>query len=57
MVGDSVRHDVEGALAIGMRAVLLRRGDEPHPRERELAESGVPIVRSLVELIEAVQTF
>ena len=30
MVGDSVRHDVEGALRAGMRAVLLHRGEGPH---------------------------
>jgi putative hydrolase of the HAD superfamily len=50
MVGDSVRQDVEGALAVGMRAVLLHRDDEPHPREDELASRGVPIVRSLREV-------
>jgi HAD superfamily hydrolase (TIGR01509 family) len=50
MVGDSVRQDVDGALGAGMRAVLLNRGGVPHPRERELAASGVPVIRSLVEL-------
>ena len=31
MVGDSFKHDIEGALATGMRAVLLRRsGEVPH---------------------------
>jgi putative hydrolase of the HAD superfamily len=50
MVGDSVRQDVEGALRAGMRAVLLHRGDEPHPRARELAARGVPVIRSLHEL-------
>jgi len=43
MVGDSVRHDVEGALAVGMRAVLLHRGENP-PR------APVPVIRSLHEL-------
>ncbi len=28
MVGDSIKHDIDGALAIGMRAVLLRRSGE-----------------------------
>ncbi len=28
MVGDSLKADVEGALAAGMRAVLLRRSGE-----------------------------
>jgi HAD-hyrolase-like len=50
MVGDTVAHDVEGALGAGMRAVLLHRGGVPHPREEALAEAGVPTVRSLVEL-------
>ena len=50
MVGDSVRQDVEGALGAGMRAVLLHRSHVPHPREHELASSGVPVVRSLSEL-------
>lgn len=46
MVGDSLRHDVSGALAAGLRAVLLRRSGEP-PAE---CPAGVPIIRSLVEL-------
>jgi putative hydrolase of the HAD superfamily len=46
MVGDSVKADVSGALAAGMRAVLLRRsGDIPAD-----APAGVPIIRSLTEL-------
>ena len=50
MVGDSVRHDVEGALAAGMRAVLLHRGEQAHPMAEELASRGVPVIRSLDEL-------
>lgn len=50
MIGDSVRHDIEGALNAGMRAILLHRGDRPHPREGELAEVGVTTIRSLAEL-------
>jgi putative hydrolase of the HAD superfamily len=50
MVGDSVRQDVEGALGAGMRAVLLHRREAPHPRERELASAGVPVVASLSQL-------
>jgi HAD superfamily hydrolase (TIGR01549 family) len=50
MVGDSVRHDVEGALRVGMRAVLLHRSATPHPRERELSAKGVPVIRTLNEL-------
>jgi putative hydrolase of the HAD superfamily len=52
MVGDSVRQDVEGALRAGMRAILLHRGDGAHPREIELASAGVPVIRSLRELVQ-----
>jgi len=44
MVGDSLRHDVEGAMRVGMRGVLLQRGGAPAPRAQEL---GVPVIRSL----------
>jgi putative hydrolase of the HAD superfamily len=54
MVGDSVRHDIEGALAAGMRAVLINRTGAPHPREPELAARGVPTIRSLDELANLV---
>ena len=47
MVGDSLRHDVEGAMRAGMRGVLLHRGDSPTPGAFEL---GVPVIRSLREL-------
>ena len=46
MVGDSLRHDVTGALAAGLRAVLLRRSGEP-PAD---CPADVPVIRSLVEL-------
>ena len=46
MVGDSLKADVQGALAAGMRAVLLRRaGDAPGD-----LPDGVPLIRSLTEL-------
>jgi HAD superfamily hydrolase (TIGR01549 family) len=32
MVGDSFKHDVVGALNVGMKAVLLNRGDDAAPR-------------------------
>ena len=48
MVGDSLRHDVEGALGVGMRAVLLNRGDSAAPRVA--ADHRVPVIRSLREL-------
>jgi HAD superfamily hydrolase (TIGR01549 family) len=47
MVGDSVRHDVEGALGAGMAAVLLHRSGEPHPREAEMQARGVSTIDSL----------
>jgi putative hydrolase of the HAD superfamily len=50
MIGDSIRHDVEGACAIGMRAALIHRGEHPHPREHELANLGVRTIRSLNEV-------
>lgn len=50
MVGDSIRHDIEGALRAGMRAALLHRSEQPHPRTSELAGHGVPVIRSLREL-------
>lgn len=50
MVGDSIAHDIEGALASGMRAVLLRRGDDVPPEAEALRARGVPIIRSLREL-------
>jgi FMN phosphatase YigB (HAD superfamily) len=50
MVGDSVRQDIDGALAAGMRAALLYRGDGQHECERTLAARGVPTIRSLREL-------
>lgn len=48
MVGDSLKHDVEGALAAGMKAVLLRRSGEV-PANLPV---GVPVIRTLHELIE-----
>ena len=50
MVGDSVRQDIEGALGIGMRPVLLHRGDKPHPRQSEMAALGIGLVRSLTKI-------
>lgn len=46
MVGDSLKADVEGALAAGMRAVLLRRSGEI-PAD---LPAGLPVIRSLHEL-------
>lgn len=48
MVGDSFAHDVEGALGVGMGAVLLNRGDAAAPKV--LGDRRVPVIRSLREL-------
>lgn len=45
MVGDSVAHDVEGALRLGMRAVLVSRTSTPAS-----CPAQVPVIRSLREL-------
>jgi HAD superfamily hydrolase (TIGR01662 family) len=54
MVGDSVNHDIEGALGVGMRAVLLRRGEGAAPRAAEMKRRGVPVIGSLAELVNLV---
>lgn len=46
MVGDSMRHDIDGALAIGMRAVLLRRSGEV-PAD---LPAGLPVIQTLTAL-------
>jgi putative hydrolase of the HAD superfamily len=55
MVGDNLRDDVEGALAAGLRAVLVYRSERPHPRAPELQARGVPIIRRLEEILPLVQ--
>jgi putative hydrolase of the HAD superfamily len=47
MVGDSLKHDVEGALKAGMRAVLLRRSTEIPSH----LPPDVPVITSLHELL------
>jgi putative hydrolase of the HAD superfamily len=46
MVGDSIAHDIAGALAIGMRAVLLRRSGEL-PAD---LPAGLPVMTTLTDL-------
>ena len=46
MVGDSIKHDIDGALAIGMRAVLLRRSGEVPPA----LPPGLPVIATLADL-------
>lgn len=51
MVGDSLKHDVEGARAVGMHAVLLRREAGRRLDGREPLEvGGIPVIGSLHEL-------
>ena len=53
MVGDSLRHDIEGAVHVGMRGVLVRRSADIGPgRATSPAVMGpeVPVIRSLTEL-------
>ena len=48
MVGDSLPHDIEGARRVGMRGVLVQRGDpgiSPHT-----GADDVPVIRTLTEL-------
>ena len=52
MVGDSLKHDVEGALAAGMKAVLLRRSGEVPPN----LPPNVPVIRTLAELPDLLAT-
>src|SRR5256885_14507242 len=51
MVGDSVKQDVEGALAAGMQAVLLHRAEGAHPLAPELAAKGVAVITTLDALM------
>jgi putative hydrolase of the HAD superfamily len=46
MVGDSLKHDIEGAVAIGMRAILLRRSGEMPA----VLPANVPVITSLHDL-------
>jgi putative hydrolase of the HAD superfamily len=49
MVGDSLKHDVDGAIRAGMQGVLLHRAGD-HPSARALAARGVRVIRTLDEL-------
>jgi putative hydrolase of the HAD superfamily len=46
MVGDSLKHDIEGALAVGMRGVLLRRSGETPAR----LPPDLPVIATLIDL-------
>lgn len=50
MVGDSLKHDVDGARAVGMQAVLLRRAGARLVSSEEDNGGPVPVIGSLGEL-------
>ena len=51
MIGDSLRHDVEGAIRAGLRAVLLHRSQSAALGEPDRARAlGIPVIQSLREL-------
>lgn len=50
MVGDSYRHDVEGARGVGMHAVLLRRASAHRTEDDEAVRNGVPVIATLRDL-------
>jgi putative hydrolase of the HAD superfamily len=52
MVGDSVKHDIEGALNAGWRAVLLRRSGEV----QHAVPPDLPVIRTLPELLPLLTT-
>jgi putative hydrolase of the HAD superfamily len=52
MVGDSLTHDIEGAIQAGMRGVLVRRSADIGPGRADTSPTrqGVPVIRTLTEL-------
>lgn len=52
MVGDSFAHDIEGARAVGMRGVLLRRGGVSPDGMRSADGHEAAVIDSLLELPE-----
>jgi HAD superfamily hydrolase (TIGR01662 family) len=53
MVGDNYSHDIEGARAVGMRGILLRRavhGPPGRPEAVAVRSGEVPVITSLLEL-------
>ncbi len=51
MVGDSLGQDIAGALGVGMRAVLVRRGVGDQPLSAAGEETPVPVIHSLADLM------
>ena len=52
MVGDSLTHDIEGAIQAGMRGVLVHRSGDMGPGRADTAARrlGVTVIRTLREL-------
>lgn len=51
MVGDNFKHDIAGARAVGMQAVLLRRsGARLSGVDRPVEDAGIPVIASLQQL-------
>lgn len=48
MVGDSLKHDIDGARRVGMRGVLVRRSSPGLEPPEDTAE--IPVIRDLMEL-------
>jgi len=45
MVGDSLPRDIEGAVRVGMRSVLVHRADGPRD-----VRAAAPVIRTLSEM-------
>lgn len=50
MVGDNYRHDIEGAMAVGMHGVLLRRAGARLDGAGDCGDAAVPVIAGLQEL-------
>jgi FMN phosphatase YigB (HAD superfamily) len=48
MVGDSMAHDIDGAIGVGMRGVLVRRSEAGAAVNAD--RDDVPVIKSLLDL-------
>ena len=53
MIGDDVEADVNGALSLGLKAILVRTGKHRSGDEKRIAEGG-HCVTDLVEAVAAI---
>jgi putative hydrolase of the HAD superfamily len=51
-VGDSVRADIGGASAVGIRPVLIVRGTHAHAHDTAAADLGAPVIEDLFGLLD-----